>query len=67
MSADADQRFPPLMAAKYLGLSEHTLAYWRVNKPDKLAFIKLGPAGKPGVRVQYLKRDLDAFLAKGGA
>ncbi|QSA97122.1 helix-turn-helix domain-containing protein [Methylococcus sp. EFPC2] len=44
-------------AAKYLGLSEQTLASWACTGRHSLPFVRLGR------RVKYRKSDLDAYLA----
>lgn len=46
-------------AAVYLGLSDQTLANWRVRGRGP-AYLRLGGAGRP--RIVYLPEDLDAFL-----
>lgn len=54
-----DGRMRPRDAAIYLGLSEGTLANKRITG-DGPRFIK------PGGRIFYFKRDLDAWLTQGG-
>lgn len=44
-------------AAKYLGLSEQTLASWACTGRHSLPFVRLGR------RVKYRKSDLDAYLS----
>ena len=46
-------------AAVYLGLSDQTLANWRVHGQGP-AYLRLGSPGRP--RIVYLPEDLDAFL-----
>lgn len=46
-------------AAVYLGLSDQTLANWRVHGEGP-AYLRLGNPGRP--RIVYLPEDLDAFL-----
>ncbi len=60
---DMNTRFSPQEAAIYLGTADspvslNTLNWWRAQGRGP-AFIKMG------TRVQYLKSDLDAFLAAG--
>ena len=43
-------------AAKYLGLTVHTLAAWATETPLRLPMIKMGS------RVMYKKSDLDSFV-----
>ena len=46
-------------AAVYLGLSDQTLANWRVHGQGPV-YLRLGSPGRP--RIVYLPEDLDAFL-----
>jgi excisionase family DNA binding protein len=48
----------PAEAAKYLSVSEHTLAIWRCTKRYPLKYIKVGRL------VRYRVTDLDAFLTQ---
>ena len=45
-------------AARYLGVAEHTLAVWQTTKRYPLPMVKIGRLTK------YLRRDLDAFIAR---
>ncbi len=45
-------------AAKYLGISEQTLAIWKCTKRYDLPFVKIGRL------IKYRKADLDAFIFK---
>ena len=46
-------------AAVYLGLSDQTLANWRVRGLGPV-YLRLGSPGRP--RIVYLVEDLDAYL-----
>lgn len=48
-------------AAVYLGLSDQTLANWRVHGQGP-AYLRLGSSGSGRPRIVYLPEDLDAFL-----
>lgn len=52
---------PPKDAAEKLGMTEQTLAHWRVQGSGP-AYVKFGE-GK-GARVRYAEADLNAFIAK---
>jgi len=45
-------------AAKYLGLSKHTLLEWRKTRRVEVPYVKMGFA------VRYRRADLDAWIAK---
>ena len=45
-------------AARYLGLTPHTLAVWKCCKRYDLPVVKVGRL------VRYRKADLDAFIAR---
>lgn len=45
-------------AARYLGLSEQTLAIWKCTKRHDLPFVKIGRL------IKYRKVDLDSFISK---
>lgn len=45
-------------AAKYLGVTEHTLAVWKCTKRYALPVVKVGRL------VKYKKSDLDNFINK---
>lgn len=55
-----DQEHFPLLsrkeAAKYLGISEQTLAIWKCTKRYDLPFVKIGRL------IKYRKADLDGFI-----
>jgi excisionase family DNA binding protein len=59
MDHNNEVHFPLLSrkeAAKYLGLSEQTLAIWKCTKRYDLPFVKIGRL------IKYRKADLDAFI-----
>ncbi len=61
MDHNQEAHFPLLSrkeAAKYLGISEQTLAIWKCAKRYDLPFVKIGRL------IKYRKADLDAFIFK---
>lgn len=61
MNHNHEVHFPLLSrkeAAKYLGISEQTLAIWKCTKRYDLPFVKIGRL------IKYKKADLDAFIFK---
>lgn len=51
-----DGRYPPPVAAEFLGVEIETLATWRCAKRYGLPYIKMGRL------IQYLGRDLRQFV-----
>lgn len=52
-----NEKFNTKQAAEYLGLKTGTLNLWRCTKHSPApAYLKIG------VRVYYLKKDLDAYM-----
>ena len=49
--------FTATQASNYLNIKKGTLANWRSQFPDKLAFIRVGRC------IRYAKSDLDQFIA----
>lgn len=45
-------------AAKYLGVTEHTLAVWKCTKRYALPVVKIGRL------VKYKRSDLDSFISR---
>ena len=61
MDHNEEAYFPLLSrkeAAKYLGISEQTLAIWKCTKRYDLPFVKIGRL------IKYRKSDLDGFIFK---
>ncbi len=61
MDHNQEMHFPLLSrkeAAKYLGVSEQTLAIWKCTKRYDLPFVKIGRL------IKYRKADLDGFIFK---
>lgn len=60
-TANVDPRYSRAEAAKYLGISIHTLHSWGSSGQQGLRFYRVGR------RCVYLKSDLDAYLAANAA
>ena len=59
IAANPPQLLNRKQAARYLGLSPHTLAIWACNKRYSLPFVRIGRL------VKYRRADLDEFIARG--
>lgn len=58
MTLNEHQLLTPAQAAKMVGRTPSTLAYWRMVGRPHLPFFRIGN------RVRYDQRDLEVFLAK---
>jgi len=57
-STESDQLLSGQEAAKFLGITYHTLAVWKCNKRYALPYVKVGRL------VKYRRADLEAFIAR---
>jgi excisionase family DNA binding protein len=57
-STPSDQLLSGQEAAKFLGITYHTLAVWKCNKRYALPYVKVGRL------VKYRRADLEAFIEK---
>jgi excisionase family DNA binding protein len=57
-STESGQLMSGQEAAKFLGITYHTLAVWKCNKRYALPYIKVGRL------VKYRRADLEAFIAR---
>jgi len=51
-----DNLFSPKAAARFLGVTDHTLAVWRCTKRYALPYVKVGRL------VKYRREDLECFI-----
>lgn len=51
-----DNLFSPKAAARFLGVTDHTLAVWRCTKRYALPYVKVGRL------VKYRREDLEHFI-----